>query len=83
MDINDKDAAPIDVVEATMEPKYYAHPTVPNMMYWDIHKISSVNFEVKKFLKEIKFSAFDFGLIVSDLCFREEDEVLAKAMKKP
>ncbi|XP_060686680.1 interferon-inducible GTPase 5-like, partial [Hemiscyllium ocellatum] len=82
VDNNDKDAAPIDVVESTMERKCYRHPTVPNVIYWDTPGVGSLKVKVNKFLKDTKFSDFDFGLLVSDHRFREEDEILVKAMKK-
>ncbi|XP_043551212.1 interferon-inducible GTPase 5-like isoform X2 [Chiloscyllium plagiosum] len=82
VDNNDEDAAPIDIVESTMEPKCYTHPTVPNVIYWDTPGVGSLKVKVNMFLKGIRFADFDFGLLVSDHRFREEDEILVKVMKK-
>ncbi|XP_067901712.1 interferon-inducible GTPase 5-like [Heterodontus francisci] len=82
LDVNDETAAPTGIVETTMECTRYLHPTLPNVTYWDFPGIGSAKLPVKKFLKVIDFSKFDFGIIVCDERFNVEDEILAKKMNK-
>ncbi|GCB84840.1 hypothetical protein scyTo_0025516 [Scyliorhinus torazame] len=81
LDVNHADAALTGVVETTMEPMPYPHPTLPNVTYWDFPGAASLNFPLKKFLEQTNFSHYDFGLIVCSERFSEHDKVLAAKMK--
>ncbi|KAL2084251.1 hypothetical protein ACEWY4_019769 [Coilia grayii] len=79
---DDLGAAPTGVVETTLTNNMYLHPTMPNVKIWDLPGIGSPKFQAKKYLKEVKLDTFDFFIILSADRFKENDIMLAKAIKK-
>uniref|UniRef100_A0A672QYT1 IRG-type G domain-containing protein n=1 Tax=Sinocyclocheilus grahami TaxID=75366 RepID=A0A672QYT1_SINGR len=81
---DDKDAAPTGTTETTMKPNMYPHPSMPNVKIWDLPGIGtgSPKFKAKKYLKEVKLDTFDFFIIISSERFKENDVMLAKAIKE-
>ncbi|XP_065116960.1 interferon-inducible GTPase 5 [Paramisgurnus dabryanus] len=79
---DDKNAAPTGVTETTMLPTMYEHPTMPNVKFWDLPGTGSPKFKAKKYLKDVKLETYDFFIIISSERFKENDIMLAKAIKE-
>ncbi|XP_006987191.3 T-cell-specific guanine nucleotide triphosphate-binding protein 2-like [Peromyscus maniculatus bairdii] len=75
-------AAATGVTETTMERKQYDHPKFSQVKIWDLPGIGSTNFPPQSYLTEMKFSEYDFFIIVSATRFKENDAQLAKAIKE-
>ncbi|XP_036444762.1 interferon-inducible GTPase 5-like [Colossoma macropomum] len=82
LNVKDEGAAKAGVTETTTEPTPYTHPTMPNVVFWDLPGIGSPNFKAKTYIKEMKFDKYDFFLIISSSRFKENDLMLAKKIKK-
>ncbi|KAM3873282.1 interferon-gamma-inducible GTPase 10-like [Diretmus argenteus] len=78
----DDGAAETGVTETTMEAVRYSHPTMPSVYIWDLPGIGTSNFKAKNYLKEVQLDTFDFFIIISSVRFKENDIMLAKAIKK-
>ncbi|KAL0172038.1 hypothetical protein M9458_032349 [Cirrhinus mrigala] len=79
---DDVNAAPTGVTETTKTSTVYAHPTMPNVKLWDLPGTGSPRFKAKNYLKEVKLDTFDFFIIISSERFKENDIMLAKAIKE-
>ncbi|XP_005173582.1 interferon-inducible GTPase 5-like [Danio rerio] len=79
---DDENAAPTGVTETTLVPMMYKHPTMPNVELWDLPGTGSPKFKAKKYLKEVKLETFDFFIIISSERFKENDIMLANAIKE-
>uniref|UniRef100_A0A8C6A181 IRG-type G domain-containing protein n=1 Tax=Marmota marmota marmota TaxID=9994 RepID=A0A8C6A181_MARMA len=77
----EKDAAPVGVVEMTMERTAYKHPNFPSVRIWELPAIGATNLEPKDYLDKVKFREYDFFIIVSATRFKKIDLDLAKAIK--
>ncbi|ROL47789.1 Interferon-inducible GTPase 5 [Anabarilius grahami] len=79
---DDVSAAPTGAIETTMIPTMYTHPTMLNVKLWDLPGTGSHKFKAKKYLKEVKLETFDFFIIISSERFKENDIMLAEAIKE-
>ncbi|XP_052435425.1 interferon-inducible GTPase 5-like [Carassius gibelio] len=79
---DDINAAPTGVTETTVTSTVYAHPTMPSVKFWDLPGTGSPKFKAKKYLKDVKLETFDFFIIISSERFKENDIMLAKAIKE-
>ncbi|XP_038183746.1 uncharacterized protein LOC119812839 [Arvicola amphibius] len=75
-------AAPIGVVETTMERTPYPHPKLPQVTIWDLPGIGSTSFSPENYLAEMKFGEYDFFIIISATRFKDINAHLAKAIAK-
>ncbi|MCI4381387.1 hypothetical protein PGIGA_G00251040 [Pangasianodon gigas] len=82
LDKDDKGAAKTGVTETTTEPTPYEHPTMPNVMLWDLPGIGTPKFKARKYLKNMQFNRYDFFIIISSERFKENDIMLANEIKK-
>lgn len=79
---NDEGAAPVDVVEKTMEAKAYKHPNLPGVNLWDLPGTGSPAFQAKDYLKKVDFNRYDFFVIMAAKRFTENDANLAVEIEK-
>uniref|UniRef100_A0A8C0ZN02 IRG-type G domain-containing protein n=1 Tax=Castor canadensis TaxID=51338 RepID=A0A8C0ZN02_CASCN len=77
----EKDAAPIGAVETTMHRVPYKHRNIPNVIIWDLPGIGTMHFQPKDYLEKVKFSEYDFFIIISSTRFTKNDVDLAKAIR--
>lgn len=73
-------AAKIGVVETTMERYPYKHPSMPNVVIWDLPGIGTTNFPAKTYLEKMKFNEYDVFIIISATRFKKNDVDLCKAI---
>ncbi|XP_078066455.1 T-cell-specific guanine nucleotide triphosphate-binding protein 2-like isoform X1 [Mustelus asterias] len=78
----DEGAAETGTTETTMEPIGYKHHNLPNVRFWDLPGIGTTKFPADKYLREMKFERYNFFIIMSHCRFRENDEKLAKEIKR-
>ncbi|XP_075135332.1 interferon-inducible GTPase 5-like [Leptodactylus fuscus] len=74
-------SAATGVVETTEEPMRYPHPKYPNVTIWDLPGIGTPNFKADRYLQSVKFSQYDFFIIMSSGRFKQNDIELAKAIQ--
>uniref|UniRef100_A0A8C8S9S5 IRG-type G domain-containing protein n=1 Tax=Pelusios castaneus TaxID=367368 RepID=A0A8C8S9S5_9SAUR len=79
---DDEGAAPTGVVETTMEPTPYPHPTHPNVMLWDLPGIGTPKFQSDMYLERVGFSRYDFFIIIASERFRASHVQLAREIQK-
>lgn len=81
--LNDEEegSAKTGVVETTMAPSPYLHPHHRNVRYWDLPGIGSLGFKAMDYLQLVKFTQYDFFLIITTERFRECHILLAQAIQ--
>ncbi|XP_015271240.1 PREDICTED: interferon-inducible GTPase 5-like [Gekko japonicus] len=77
----DVGAAPVGVRETTQKPDSYEHPNLPNVIFWDLPGIGTQGFPPETYLKQVKFSRYDFFIIVCSKRFRTCDVRLAREIQ--
>uniref|UniRef100_A0A8C3IB26 IRG-type G domain-containing protein n=1 Tax=Chrysemys picta bellii TaxID=8478 RepID=A0A8C3IB26_CHRPI len=82
LETEDKMAAPTGVTEMTTEPTAYPHPTYPNVTLWDLPGIGAMNFRPERYLQQVKFSRYDFFIIIASERFRSSHAALAREIQK-
>ncbi|XP_044847515.1 interferon-inducible GTPase 5-like [Mauremys mutica] len=82
LETEDKRAAPTGVTEMTTEPTAYPHPTYPNVTLWDLPGIGAMNFRPQRYLHQVKFSRYDFFIIVASERFRSSHADLAREIQR-
>ncbi|XP_043935016.1 interferon-inducible GTPase 5-like [Protopterus annectens] len=75
----DQSAAPVDVKETTLRPVAYKHKKFPNVVFWDLPGIGTLNFPACDYLERLGILRFDFFLICG-IRFTENDAALAKVI---
>ncbi|XP_072914600.1 interferon-inducible GTPase 5-like isoform X2 [Hemitrygon akajei] len=78
----DEGAAVGWIRETTKEPTGYRHPNLPNVCYWDLPGIGSIQVPASRYVWEMKFERYDFFIILSAGRFKENDAKLAKEIKR-
>ncbi|XP_075047295.1 interferon-gamma-inducible GTPase 10-like [Mixophyes fleayi] len=76
----EEDAAITGVVETTMEPTPFSHLQYKNVKFWDLPGIGTPNFKAADYLEEVKFSQYDFFIIIASERFKENHIQLAQAI---
>jgi hypothetical protein len=64
----------------TMHRIPYKHRNIPNVIIWDLPGTGTMNFQPKDYLEKVKFSKFDFFIIISFMHIKD-DVNLAKAIR--
>uniref|UniRef100_A0A674JZ24 Interferon-inducible GTPase 5-like n=1 Tax=Terrapene triunguis TaxID=2587831 RepID=A0A674JZ24_9SAUR len=75
-------AAITGVVETTFEPQPYPHPNYPNVTFWDLPGIGTPNFKPENYLEDVKFSHYEFFIILGCGRFRDVHAQLARAIQE-
>ncbi|XP_027680645.2 interferon-inducible GTPase 5-like [Chelonia mydas] len=78
----DEGAAATGVIETTMDPTAYPHPRYPNVRVWDLPGIDTPTFKPDTYLEQVKFSDYDFFIIISSNHFKYHDIELAQEIQK-
>ncbi|XP_039368520.1 interferon-inducible GTPase 5-like isoform X2 [Mauremys reevesii] len=78
----DKGAAETGVNETTMKTTPYPHRIYPNVIVWDLPGIGTENFKSDTYLKQVKFSRYDFFIIISCTRFKYNDIQLAQEIQR-
>ncbi|XP_067403097.1 interferon-inducible GTPase 1-like [Emydura macquarii macquarii] len=74
----DKDAAKTAVMEVTKAPAQYWHPMYPMVLFWDLPRIDTPDFQPNTYLKQVKFKHFDVFIINASEQFRANHIKLAQ-----
>ena len=77
------DAAKVDVVECTKEPKCYDHPSNPNIKFWDLPGITNPVYDddLEKYRKNVPLDKYHTYLIFAKDRFTADDLKLAKRIR--
>ncbi|XP_025072240.1 T-cell-specific guanine nucleotide triphosphate-binding protein 1-like [Alligator sinensis] len=75
-------AAETGVKETTKEPTPYDCPRYPNVKFYDLPGIGSMNFKPKTYLTNVNFSTYDFFIIISSERFRSSHADLAREIQR-
>ncbi|XP_072494079.1 uncharacterized protein [Notamacropus eugenii] len=78
----DEGAASTGVIETTTNITSYEHPEFPNVKLWDLPGIGTRDFQPESYLEQVKFSCYDFFLIISSSRFRVNDVKLAQKIRQ-
>jgi GTPase Era involved in 16S rRNA processing len=75
-------AAPTGVVETTVVPTCYAHPTNANIRFWDLPGIGTTNYpNLPVFCEKVAIQKYDTFLIICSKRFTQYDIELAEKVK--
>ncbi|XP_060113693.1 uncharacterized protein LOC132585834 [Heteronotia binoei] len=78
----DEEAAKTDVIEGTMEPTGYPHPTFQNVTIWDLPGIGTPNFKAEEYLERVNYRRYNFFIIVASNRFTDYDIQLSHAAQE-
>uniref|UniRef100_A0A8C6Y8P4 IRG-type G domain-containing protein n=1 Tax=Naja naja TaxID=35670 RepID=A0A8C6Y8P4_NAJNA len=78
---DDEEAAKVGIVEHTMEPKPYPHPSFPSIKIWDLPGIGTPKFQAEEYLKKVNFERYDVFILVTAERITENDALLAKEVQ--
>ncbi|XP_007952466.1 T-cell-specific guanine nucleotide triphosphate-binding protein 2-like [Orycteropus afer afer] len=77
----DEGSADVGVVETTMKKTPYQHPKYPKVTFWDLPGTGTPKFLPETYLETVGFDDYDFFIIISSTRFKNNDAVLAQAIK--
>ncbi|XP_060549862.1 interferon-inducible GTPase 5-like [Pantherophis guttatus] len=71
-------SAPTGVVETTEKPTPYPHPKDPNVTLWDLPGIGTPTFRASTYLRQVRFSRYDFFILIASERFKASHVQLAQ-----
>ncbi|XP_067399559.1 interferon-inducible GTPase 5-like [Emydura macquarii macquarii] len=79
---DEEGAAATGVVQTTMEPTPYPHPTHPNVTLWDLPGIGTPAFQSNTYLERVGFPKYDFFILIASERFRASHAQLAREIQE-
>ena len=83
MEDNDSGAAIVDVVEGTIEPQSFDHPSNPNIKFWDLPGLTDPFYDgdLEKYCRHVPLDTYDTYLIFAKDRFTADDLKLAERIR--
>ncbi|CAC5426168.1 unnamed protein product [Mytilus coruscus] len=81
----DKTFAPVGLGDTTLEPTAYENPYNKNMIFWDLPGVGTflkTKSNDESYFRTINIERYEIFIIMSDLCFSENDAWLAREIRK-
>ena len=80
---NDSEAAIVDVVEGTIEPQRFDHPSNPNIKFWDLPGLTGPFYDgdLKKYCRHVPLDTYDTYLIFAKDRLTADDLKLAERIR--
>ncbi|TFJ96242.1 chromosome segregation protein SMC [Platysternon megacephalum] len=78
----DEGSAKTGVTQTTTVPERYQHSKYPNVIFWDLPGIGTPDFQPDTYLEQMKFSCYDFFIIISSDRFKHNISILAQEIGK-
>ncbi|XP_032191123.1 T-cell-specific guanine nucleotide triphosphate-binding protein 2-like [Mustela erminea] len=79
---DDKNAAYTGSLEINLERTKYEYKKFPNVMLWDLPSLGTTQLPLHEYLQKMKFGEYDFFIVISATCFKENDLHLTMAIRK-
>ncbi len=73
----ERGAAAVGVVQTTLDPTPYKDPSSPNLVYWDLPGVGTLQYPIGTYKEQISFDRYDCFLILSQSRFTTNDAWLA------
>jgi len=79
---DDDAAAPVGEFQSSLNIRDYVHPRVPELKFWDLPGVGSMQFPKETYLNDVSFDRFDFFVLISAGRFTEIDAWLGQEIRK-
>ncbi|KAH3712434.1 hypothetical protein DPMN_072134 [Dreissena polymorpha] len=79
---SDNGAACVGVGRTTITIAKYPHPRYPNIIYYDVPGLASLDFPRSEYLKSIQINTYDFFILIYDGKFKENQKWLLEEIRK-
>jgi len=76
-----ENAAPVGEFQSALDIRDYLHPRVPELKFWDLPGVSSMQFPKDTYLRDVSFDRFDFFILITAGRFTETDAWLGKEIR--
>jgi len=78
----DENAAPVGEFQSTLDIREYPHPRIPELKFWDLPGVGSMQFPRETYLRDVSIDRFDFFILVTAGRLTETDEWLGQEIRK-
>ena len=79
---DDETAAPVAAFQSTLDIHDYLHPRVPQLKFWDLPGVGSMQFPKETYFRDVIFDRFDFFILLTAQRFTETDAWLGHEIRK-